>query len=296
MGCYILLDVGGTGIRASAVSADGTKLAETRKYPSNSGDSASVILDGFSRMISEAVREAGKNPECICFAFPGPFDYEKGISYMRGIGKYDSIYGIEIPAALRERNDLLSGVPMMFMHDVEAYAVGAYHKDLAEPLHHVMAVALGTGCGSAFLVDGKAAKEGEGVPENGWIYSYPFRDSIIDDYLSARGQDRLSAVYFGKAVDGKVLDILASNGDMEALKMFSEFGDELYSALLPFIDGFRPEAIILGGSISGSARFFTERIGDHCRKTGCRLIVDTETSERAMHGLWIAARGAYGIG
>ena len=36
-------------------------------------------------------------------AFPGPFDYEQGISLMKGLNKYDQIYGMKIPQELRKR-------------------------------------------------------------------------------------------------------------------------------------------------------------------------------------------------
>ena len=294
---YILLDVGGTGIRCSAVSSAGVRLTETGKYPSRAEEPSSAIIDGFCSIIMDIVHEAGGIPSSIHMAFPGPFDYEKGISYMRGIGKYDSIYGLSLPDEIRKgTGGILDDVPIGFMHDVEAYAIGAYHHDLQKPLHRVMAITIGTGCGSAFLVDGKAVKDGVGIPDNGWIYSYPFRNGIIDDYISGRGQDRLSEKYFDTSVDGRELDRLASIGDGRAISLFSEFGKELLEALQPFADVFMPDAIILGGSISGSARFFTDRLENYCQSIACQLIVDPETSERAMDGLLIAAGGVYGIG
>ena len=294
---YILLDVGGTGIRCSAVDSDGTVLIEARKYSSEADGSSFAIIDRFCSIILGIVREVGEIPAAIHMAFPGPFDYEKGISYMRGIGKYDAIYGLSLPDESRKEScGILRNVPMKFIHDVEAYAIGAYVYDIHKTLHHVMAITIGTGCGSAFLVDGKAVKGGTEIPENGWIYSYPFKDGIIDDYISARGQKQLSEKYFGEVIDGRELDRLASAGESRAIDMFSEFGEELLEALQPFADRFMPDAIILGGSISGSARFFTDRLINYCRSIACQLIVDSETSQRAMDGLLIAAGGLYGIG
>ena len=37
---------------------------------------------------------------CAGFAFPGPFDYERGISLIRGVRKFERIYGLDVAATL----------------------------------------------------------------------------------------------------------------------------------------------------------------------------------------------------
>ena len=90
MKLYALLDVGGTEIKRRTVSEDGIPIDQITHFPSKSkADSATIINN-----LSEIIRNGnGMLPECVAMAFPGPFDYENGISYMKGIGKYDSIYG-----------------------------------------------------------------------------------------------------------------------------------------------------------------------------------------------------------
>ena len=38
----------------------------------------------------------------IGFAMPGPFDYVKGICYIRGVAKYENLYGINVGEAIAE--------------------------------------------------------------------------------------------------------------------------------------------------------------------------------------------------
>src|SRR5690554_4472905 len=98
---YIALDVGGTSITASIVSSDGAFLVPVRHYPAHSGESRKTILNNLVNIINWLIDEANNSNMALSGAglgFPGPFDYENGISLMRGLQKYDTIYGINIAA------------------------------------------------------------------------------------------------------------------------------------------------------------------------------------------------------
>ena len=87
----VLLDVGGTGIKG-CISREGSDVMEMyREFPAKSDGSPKVIFDHFSAIIKTL--GGGRTISGIGFAFPGPFDYSRGISLMQGIGKYDSIFG-----------------------------------------------------------------------------------------------------------------------------------------------------------------------------------------------------------
>ena len=38
----------------------------------------------------------------LAFRMPGPFDYVKGISYIRGVAKYENLYGFNIADAVSD--------------------------------------------------------------------------------------------------------------------------------------------------------------------------------------------------
>ncbi len=289
---FIMLDAGGTNIKSCVMDASGLLEGGISECPSLSGEDEGTI---FSNLASVIAREAGKCASCegIGFAFPGPFDYDAGVSLMRGIGKYDSIYGLSI----RERlNDYLPqplrALPMLFAHDVMAFAEGV----AAMPQFRrgrMIALVIGTGAGSAFVEDGRCLKGGrDGIPENGWIYNQAFRASIIDDYISARGQDRLAVKHFGKAVSGRRLDELAAAGDGRALAVFNEFGSALAEAVMPYIISFHPDTIVLAGQIARSARFFISPLAEAAGER-VSIHVEPETSLRIFQGL-LAAFGGKG--
>ena len=41
-----------------------------------------------------------ENVKGIGFAMPGPFDYVKGICYIKGVAKYENLYGINIAESI----------------------------------------------------------------------------------------------------------------------------------------------------------------------------------------------------
>lgn len=286
MKLYALLDVGGTEIKRRTVSEDGIPIDQITHFPSKSkADSATIINN-----LSEIIRNGnGMLPECVAMAFPGPFDYENGISYMKGIGKYDSIYGKPLRCMLYKA--LGREMPILFINDVEAFALGSAATYDEAGKGRCIAVAIGTGCGSAFMENGKCLKNGENAPENGWIYNTAFRNGTIDDYISSRGQTRLAMKYFGKDISGRELHRMACEGCLEAKLLFTDFGKDLLDALQPFLGTFMPQTLVLGGMISRSFQFFGADITEYAGKHGIRIIIAEDTSALIHRGLFHLIQG-----
>lgn len=119
-----------------------------------------------------AGRWKGASIDGIGMAFPGPFDYERGISLMQGLDKYDSIYGISIEEEMKKRTDFLQDTIFCFLHDVEAFALGESWFGEGREAGRLLCLCIGTGTGSAFIENKKVIKEKtEGVPDHGWIYN-----------------------------------------------------------------------------------------------------------------------------
>ena len=178
---YILLDVGGTEIKGSVSDRNGVRT-KIRKFPAQAQKSTEKILDNFAKICRELMREADGSVVGVGMAIPGPFDYENGISRMQGLNKYDAIYGIPLEREIKARVPELGSARFLFLHDIEAFALGESWYGNCRDVDKILCVCIGTGAGSAFVENGKTVKTGKGVPENGWIYQQPFGDSILDDY------------------------------------------------------------------------------------------------------------------
>ncbi len=215
-------------------------------------------------------------------AFPGPFDYEKGICQIQGLNKYDSIYGRALEPEMKKRIPEIENARFGYLHDIEAFAVGEAWFGEMQNESKIVCLCIGTGTGTAFLKDKVPQKSGEGVPECGWLYWLPYKDSIIDDYISVRGLERICKEVFGEPKSGKELYDLCQKGDETALKAWKKFGDDIIAAILPVIEDFHPDAIIFGGQISKSFTYFGKEFAEECEKRNIKIHVQTETSEKAM--------------
>ena len=169
------LDVGGSSVKSGLVEK-GRLRTEVSRTPVQSKASRETVLSEFRTVMNEYEEFDG-----IAFAFPGPFDYERGVCLVQGLEKYGEVYGVNMTESL----DL--HLPVRYFNDAEAAIVGEARFGEGRGVRRVLGITLGTGLGSAFLVDGKSVTEGFGVPENGWLYHRPFQERSADDVFSIRG-------------------------------------------------------------------------------------------------------------
>lgn len=281
---YLCLDVGGTEIKAAPADGAGNLLRPVRRFPARAKEPADVLLAHFTGIFETLRREAG-TVSGLRLAFPGPFDYERGICLLQGLDKYDALYGADLRQAF-SRGSGIAPEEIRFTNDASAFALGEMAFGQAESAGRALFVCIGTGCGSAFGINGHLAPGGApGVPENGYLYPVPFLDGCIDDYLSRRGLMALTRERLGEALDGRALAQRVRGGDAHARQCFLVFGERVRDALLPFLSGFRPEVLCLGGQITGSASLFLEPLETACRARGIRLYVTADTSASILRGL-----------
>lgn len=278
---YLCLDVGGTEIKAAVIDADGHLLQPMAFFPARSEEDREALLNHFTAII----RFFPLPTDGIRMAFPGPFDYAQGICLMQGLSKYDSLYGVSLRRELSQRLGILPE-KIRFANDASAFGLGEMGFGWAPGFHRVLCICIGTGCGSAFGVDGMLAPKGtSGVPESGFLFDAPFQDGRIDDYLSRRGLMRLTQEQLGTPMDGKTLAQQVRLGIPGAATCFLAFGEQIRDALYPFLTGFGPQILCLGGQITRSADLFLQPLEMCCQELGIRLRITEDTSLRTMQGL-----------
>ncbi len=60
----------------------------------------------------------------LAIAFPGPFDVAGARALIRGLHKFEAIYGIDLREALRARVEAAATVPIEFARDSESAGMG----------------------------------------------------------------------------------------------------------------------------------------------------------------------------
>jgi glucokinase len=252
----IALDVGGTSVKSALVAPGGQVIGKPSINYIDSSSEADRILETFALIISAHVGESHTSDLLgVAFGFPGPFDYRTGICLIEGVEKYGAIYGLNMRDALRARLDL-GDLPILFRNDAEAAVVGEARYGDGRDYQRLIGVTLGTGCGSAFLLDGVPVTSGPGVPPNGWLYPMLFNGLRADDVFSSRGLEaRLRAA---GVTERNIKDAAetARAGDIVARQVFEAFGADLGSFLNPHAVAFAAEAVLVLGRIAGAIDLF----------------------------------------
>lgn len=294
---YVLaFDVGGTYVKAGIIRSDGTIAEPVRVYPARSEETREELLQHFAELVKDQGKrvQAGQAIRGIGFAFPGPFEYESGICRIRGLNKFESLYGVNLKEELTNRIALLpelqgrwSDSPVIAIeNDAALFALGECAFGEGRPYPRTICLTIGTGFGSAFVSSNRLVKQGEGVPHEGWLYRLPYRDGIIDDYISRRGIIRLANEMGIKNVlagedDVKCLAERACSGESLPVQLFHEFGERLKEVLNPFIQSFQPDAILIGGQIAKSSDLFG--LG---QIAGVPVRISTDMSVSALRGVF----------
>jgi glucokinase len=252
-------DIGGSHISCAAIDlVSGRILKETLTEKSvDNQASAKIIIDTWSNALSSVLSKIPiEKVKGIGFAMPGPFDYVKGISYIRGVAKYENLYGVNVTEAISEKLGITDGFLIRFMNDASAFAVGEAWAGSASEFIRSLSITFGTGFGSAFINKRIPIVDGPEVPKLGCIYHIPYRNGIADDYFSTRGLLNRYKVLTGKELSGvKELAALAP-ADKLVNDLFIDFGDNAGLFLAPWLKKFKAEILVVGGNISYAYNLF----------------------------------------
>jgi len=282
-------DIGGSHISCAAVDIVSLRiLRETiterevdNKAPAN--EIISVWADALSSAISKIPREQLKG---IGFGMPGPFDYVKGISYIKGVAKYENLYGCNVKEEISKALNVPPDFPVRFMNDVSSFAVGEALVGKAAHYTRSMAITLGTGFGSAFIDNRIPIVDGPEVPKLGCVYHLPYKENIADDYFSTRWFVKSYNTLTGEEIKGvKELSETASS-DQIAMNLFQEFGDNLGTFLAPWLTKFKAEIVVVGGNISHAYNLFGARFEKRLKQEGCecRIALSDLKEDAALLG------------
>jgi glucokinase len=270
-------DIGGSHISCAAVDLEAGKvLRETfSERPVNNQAQATEIISVWASCLSEVLSkiEAGK-VKGIGFAMPGPFDYVNGICLIRGVAKYENLYGFNIADAIVSSLDVSENFQARFMNDASSFAVGEAWAGKASDVKRSMSITLGTGFGSAFIKDRIPVVDGSEVPKLGCVYHLPFNGNIADESFSTRWFTGSYKKITGKDAAGvrEIADLAAS--DKAALSLFNEFGSNLGIFLAPWINRFKAEVLVIGGNISFAYNLFGNVFEASLKKEKCNCKVE----------------------
>lgn len=266
------VDIGGSHISCAAVDLknftvlDNTRTERTVDNKAEASKIIGVWVQAISDVIKKIPAEALKG---IGFGMPGPFDYVKGISYIKGVAKYEKLYGCNVKDSIAESLNFPDSFPVRFMNDVSTFAVGEALVGKASPYERSMSITLGTGFGSAFIANRIPIVDGPSVPKLGCVYHLPYGDNIADDYFSTRWFIRRYNEITGRHLSGVKEFAGLADTDKTVTYLFSEFGTNLGIFLAPWLKRFNAQIVVVGGNISNAYHLFGDIFEKSLENEGC---------------------------
>ncbi len=248
---YILTaDIGGSHITSALFDLNTREVAEgtTQRVEFCSKTNSELILDAWCRCLLESIAIKGLAALGIAIAMPGPFDYSLGVCYIKGLNKYEALYGMDIRKALSDRLEIPPD-QIQFRNDAESTIAGEVSLFTGSK---VLGVTLGTGFGSAFF-DGQATRDIN-------LGSERYKDSIADDHFSTRWFLKRYFEQTGISLTGvKELAALA-NDHPTAKVIFNEFAANLSEFLIPYLSDYQPDLLMLCGNITKASPYFIRNL------------------------------------
>ncbi|QNL48093.1 ROK family protein [Olivibacter sp. SDN3] len=246
-------DVGGSHITAAIVDTVGRSVVPhslvRRRIDAHA--SASVIMDAWVAALNAAEEAWGSKCTYLAVSMPGPFDYERGISLIKGMNKYEALYGIDIRQVFAERMKLPVNC-VRFVNDAEAFLRGEVLAGPGSDVNRVFGVTLGTGLGSALFEEGRVKDLNLG--------SSPFLGGIAEDYISTRG----ILAFYRSLGGGEIQDVKTLvervDEDSKAQKAINQLALWLADFLLIHLPVLRPDLVIIGGNISKAYHLFLPKV------------------------------------
>ncbi|MGW2044907.1 ROK family protein [Streptomyces sp. NPDC001858] len=251
----IALDVGGTGMKAALIGADGALLHRARRATGRErGPDAVVagILDFASDLREHGVEEFGEPASAAGVAVPGIVDEANGVAaYAANLGWRD------VP--LRELLAARLGVPVALGHDVRTGGLAEGRIGAGRGADRFLFVALGTGIAGAIGVDGRveagahgfAGEIGHIVVRPGGIPCPCGQQGCLERFASAAAVSEAWAAACGDpAADAADCAKAVTSGDPNAVRVWQGAVDALADGLVTALTLLDPRILVIGGGLA----------------------------------------------
>ncbi|MEV0120688.1 ROK family protein [Streptomyces sp. NPDC050703] len=252
----IALDVGGTGMKAALVGADGTLLYEARR-PTGRDRGAEAVVEsilGFAEDLrAHGIAHYGEPAAAAGVAVPGIVDADRGVAvYAANLGWSD----VPLRDLLSAR---LAGVPVALGHDVRTGGLAEGRIGAGRTAERFLFVPLGTGIAGAIGIGGaiepgahgSAGEIGHivvrpggppcGCGQRGCLERLASASAVSKAWAEASGDPTADAADCAKAVE---------SGDPRALEVWHGAVDALADGLLTALTLLDPDTLIIGGGLA----------------------------------------------
>jgi glucokinase len=260
---YLGIDVGGTNVKMGVVDTEG-HIHDFHSYPTADWRNTGRFAEKFAEAISFRLTQ-NKNIRKVGIGLPGTISKDRTtVLEVPAISELDNVKLVSI---------LRSKVPdaaISIENDANAAALGELYFSKEKITGDYIFVTLGTGVGSAAIIDGKIFTGGDGNGmELGHIVSR--YEKRLEQNIGKKGMldmaARLLPEFRGKTTldDQDILSatklmLAAENKDQLAIKLFQEVGEILGEGLVASIRILDIKTILIGGGLSATFNYIKEGV------------------------------------
>lgn len=262
-GLYVGVDVGGTKVLAGVVTSNGAVVATARRSTPGRLVEPVVVEDA---MVEAVLDVADGAPIAAVGVAAAGFVDQAGERVM--FAPHLPWRGEPVRAHLQQR----WGAPVVLDNDANCAAVGEWTYGAARGTHSALMITLGTGIGSAILLDGEVHRGRNGmagefghmqvVPEGlpcecggaGCWEQYSSGKALVR-FVQARAAQEETSLREASGGDperitGPMVTDAAVAGDPLARAAFEEVGRWLGVGIANLVAAFDPDCVVVGGGVS----------------------------------------------
>ena len=271
------VDIDATKIRARIVGAGGVVYDVPRTIPTCAELPGEEIVQRLIALIKETLSHAGEYDVLgIGVGCTGPLDLRKGmlleVENLPTLNNYPLLQVLEEALHMKVKME----------NDANALILAEALWGAGKDADTVLGFTLGTGIGCALIEHGKVWQGKNDCA--GEIWTAPYRDGILEEYVSGNAVTRLYEQYTGKHLSGTEIAALAIAGEEAAKQVWDEFAQALAYALSWTVNMLDPQMVVIGGSIIKSANLFWEQADTSFRRYVCRSVADSVSLKPAALG------------
>ncbi|MER5373904.1 ROK family protein [Streptomyces sp. NPDC002553] len=267
----IALDVGGTGMKAALVGADGTLLHRARRATGRERGPDAVVAgvrDFAAALRAHGAEHLGEPAAAAGVVVPGIVDEARGTAvYAANLGWRD------VP--LRELIAADLGVPVALGHDVRTGGLAEGRLGAGRDADRFLFVALGTGIAGAIGLDGRVEAGAHGFAgeighvvvrpggtpcpcgQRGCLERYASAAAVGEAWAAACGNPEADAAHCAKAVTA---------GDPIAVRVWQDAVDALADGLVTALTLLDPHTLVIGGGLAESGETLFTPLRDAVRR------------------------------
>lgn len=308
---YIGIDLGGTNVRAGAVTLGG-QIKKWRDVPIEASQGPEAGLKRIVALIEQVSSEADIRPEAIGIGSTGPIDRQRGA--IQNPYTLPTWEDVDIASPLRRH----FGVPVSLENDADAAALGESWMGAGRGLARLLMVTVGTGIGSGFILEGRIYRGTGGAhPEGGHILVDPSGPLC---YCGAKGcwESLASGTAIGvyarelaaqepsmllqragndsSKIDAALVAGAAHEGDRLALQIVQRTATYLGLGLVNLLHIFLPDCVIFTGGVMRSYELYEARLREIIKQHAVMSPLDQIPLRMAQlgqqAGIYGAARAA----